>query len=63
MSDPFFPYITAEQAHLHLWWLAGTAIPVKGEHETVNFFARILRYNGIIAEHDFGRLHVATAYV
>ena len=57
------PYIAAEQAHLHLWWLAGAAILVKGEREMVNFFARILRYNKIIAEHDSGRVHVATAYV
>ena len=27
----------------------------------VNFFARILRYNRIIAEHDSGRVPVATA--
>lgn len=65
LCPTLFPltYISAEQAHLHLWWLAGVAILVEGERETVNFFARILRYNGIIAEHDSGRVHVATAYV
>ena len=62
MSDLFsLLHIAAEQVHLHLWWLADAATLVKVERETVNFFARILRYNGIIAEHDSGRVLVATA--
>lgn len=54
-------YIAVEQVHLHLWWLAEAATLVKGGRDTVNFFARISRYNGIIAEHDSGRVFVATA--
>ena len=55
MSDLFsLLHIAAEQVHLHLWWLADAATLVKVERETVNFF-------GIIAEHDSGKVLVATA--